>query len=49
MLVAQLVGVGNMGHGHQFQAAVEDAKNLVALEVKLLRIAAHLVVIGGIA
>ena len=49
MLVARLVGVGDMGHGHQFQAAVEDAEDFVALEVKLLRIAAHLVVVGRVA
>jgi hypothetical protein len=41
--------VGQVGHGHQFQAAIEDTVDLVAIEVELVHIAADVAVTGGIA
>ena len=43
------IGIGQVGHGDQLQAAVEDAKDVVALKVQAVGIAHHLLVIGGIA
>jgi hypothetical protein len=36
-------------HGHELQLAVVDAKDLVALKVQAVGVAADLLVVGGIA
>jgi len=38
-----------MGHREQFELAVVDAEDVVAIEVQALHVAANLLIIGGIA
>ena len=49
LAVLGVLGKRQVGHGHQLQAPVIDAKNFIALKVQLGHVAANLVVVGGIA
>ena len=45
----KVLRVGQVRHGDQVQLAVEDAEDLVALEVQLLDVGLNLAVVGRIA
>ncbi|MNV69715.1 hypothetical protein D3C71_1626360 [compost metagenome] len=49
VFVLRVLREGQMGHRYELKAAVVNTKDLVAVEIKLLRVAANLLVVGCIA
>jgi hypothetical protein len=47
--MAAIFGVGQMGHGNQFELAVVDAKDIVSFKIQAIHIALYLLILCGVA